>query len=155
MEAGWSDCLEVFRGATRLALRDGHLSNGEKRLLVKLAHALRLEEEEPRMVYDSVIGSTSLAVGRKLSVQEKIMVYGQVLEAVLMHTDRSEDELMLVAYLRKAFQISDAEHRAITRSLDRQLEQIIHRNVLQDFRMRLDDTMEKIGGIFDRIGIQI
>tara|TARA_B110000014_G_C19990594_1_gene513068 strand:+ start:146 stop:613 length:468 start_codon:yes stop_codon:yes gene_type:complete len=155
MEAGLSDCLEVFRGATRLALRDGHLSNGEKRLLVKLAHALRLEEEEPRMVYDSVVGDTSLAVGRELGVQEKIMVYGQVLEAVLIHTDRSEDELMLVAYLRKAFQISDAEHRAITRSLDRQLEQIIHRNVLQDFRMRLDDTMEKIGGIFDRIGIQI
>ena len=155
MEAGLSDCLEVCRGATRLALRDGHLSNGEKRLLVKLAHALRLEEEEPRMVYDSVVGDTSLVVGRELSVQEKIMVYGQVLEAVLIHTDRSEDELMLVAYLRKAFQISDAEHRAITRSLDRQLEQIIHRNVLQDFRMRLDDTMEKIGGIFDRIGIQI
>ena len=150
-----SDCLEVFRGATRLALRDGHLSNGEKRLLVKLAHALRLEEDEPRMVYDSVIEDTVLAVGRELSVQEKIMVYGQVLEAVLIHTDRSEDELMIVAYLRKAFQISDAEHRAITRSLDRQLEQIIHRNVLQDFRMRLDDTMEKIGGIFDRIGIQI
>ena len=155
MEAGLSDCLEVFRGATRLALRDGHLSNGEKRLLVKLAHALRLEEEGPRMVYDSVVGDTSLAVGRELGVQEKIMVYGQVLEAVLIHTDRSEDELMLVAYLRKAFQISDAEHRAITRSLDRQLEQIIHRNVLQDFRMLLDDTMEKIGGIFDRIGIQI
>ena len=155
MEAGLSDCLEVFRGATRLALRDGHLSNGEKRLLVKLAHALRLEEDEPRRVYDSIIEDTALAVGRELSVQEKIMVYGQVLEAVLIHTDRSEDELMIVAYLRKAFQISDAEHRAITRSLDRQLEQIIHRNVLQDFRMRLDDTMEKIGGIFDRIGIQI
>ena len=155
MEAGLSDCLEVFHGATRLALRDGHLSNGEKRLLVKLAHALRLEEDEPRMVYDSIIEDTALEVGRELSVQEKIMVYGQVLEAVLIHTDRSEDELMIVAYLRKAFQISDAEHRAITRSLDRQLEQIIHRNVLQDFRMRLDDTMEKIGGIFDRIGIQI
>ena len=155
MEAGLSDCLEVFRGASRLALRDGHLSNGEKRLLVKLAHALRLDEDEPKMVYDSVIGDTSLGPGRKLESQEKVMVYEQVLEAVLIHTDRSEDELMLVAYLRKAFQISDAEHRAITRSLDRQLEQIIHRNVLQDFRMRLDDTMEKIGGIFDRIGIQI
>ena len=150
-----SDCLEVFRGATRLALRDGHLSNGEKRLLVKLAHALRLSEDEPRMVYDSVVGDVSLTTGRELAGQEKMMVYEQVLEAVLIHTDRSEDELMLVAYLRKAFQISDAEHRAITRSLDRQLEQIIHRNVLQDFRMRLDDTMEKIGGIFDRIGIQI
>jgi len=150
-----SDCLEVFRGATKLALRDGHLSNGEKRLLVKLAHALRLSEDEPRMVYDSVVGATNLSAGRELGGQEKMIVYEQVLEAVLIHTDRSEDELMLVAYLRKAFQISDAEHRAITRSLDRQLEQIIHRNVLQDFRMRLDDTMEKIGGIFDRIGIQI
>ena len=155
MEAGLSDCLEVFRGATRLALRDGHLSNGEKRLLVKLAHALRLEEDEPRVVYDSVVKNAGLSAGRELGGQEKMMVYEQVLEAVLIHTDRSEDELMLVAYLRRAFQISDAEHRAITRSLDRQLEQIIHRNVLQDFRMRLDDTMEKIGGIFDRIGIQI
>ena len=155
MEAGLSDCLEVFRGATRLALRDGHLSNGEKRLLVKLAHALRLEEDEPRLVYDSVVKNTGLSAGRELGGQEKMMVYEQVLEAGLIHTDRSEDELMLVAYLRRAFQISDAEHRAITRSLDRQLEQIIHRNVLQDFRMRLDDTMEKIGGIFDRIGIQI
>ena len=156
MEAGIGDCLEVFRGATRLALSDGHLSNGEKRLLVKLAHVLRLEEDEPRMVYDSVIENTEqLMGGRELGDQEKMMVYEQVLEAVLIHTDRSEDELMMVAYLRKAFQISDAEHRAITRSLDRQLEQTIHRNVLQDFRMRLDDTMEKIGGIFDRIGIQI
>ena len=150
-----SDCLEVFRGATRLALRDGHLSNGEKRLLVKLAHALKLKEDEPRMVYDSVVEDNSLSAGRILGDQEKMLVYEQVLEGVLIHTDRSEDELMLVAYLRKAFQISDAEHRAITRSLDRQLEQIIHRNVLQDFRMRLDDTMEKIGGIFDRIGLQI
>ena len=155
MEAGLSDCLEVFRGATRLALRDGHLSNGEKRLLVKLAHALKLKEDEPRMVYDSVVEANSLSAGRILGDQEKMLVYEQVLEGVLIHTDRSEDELMLVAYLRKAFQISDAEHRAITRSLDRQLEQIIHRNVLQDFRMRLDDTMEKIGGIFDRIGLQI
>ena len=138
-----------------MALRDGHLSNGEKRLLVKLAHALRLDEDEPRMVYNSVVGGTELDPGRQSGGQEKMMVYEQVLEAVLIHTDRSEDELMLVAYLRKAFQISDSEHRAITRSLDRQLEQIIHRNVLQDFRMRLDDTMEKIGGIFDRIGIQI
>ena len=84
-----------------------------------------------------------------------ILVYGQVLEAVLIHTDRSDDELTLVAYLRRAFSISDADHRSITRSLDRQLEQTIHRNVLQDFRMRLDDTMDRIGGIFDRLGFQI
>ena len=138
-----------------IALRDGQLSNGEKRLLVKLAHALRLDEEEPRQVYDAVVGNTDPGEGRRISEVEMRLVYEQVLEAVLIHTDRSDDELTLVAYLRRAFSISDAEHRAITRSLDRQLEETIHRNVLQDFRMRLDDTMERISGIFDRLGFQI
>ena len=155
MEAGLSDCRAVFHGATRIALRDGQLSNGEKRLLVKLAHALRLEEEEPKQVYDAVVGGTDPGEGRQISELEMRLVYEQVLEAVLIHTDRSDDELTLVAYLRRAFSISDAEHRAITRSLDRQLEETIHRNVLQDFRMRLDDTMERISGIFDRLGFQI
>ncbi len=155
MEAGLSDCRAVFHGATRIALRDGQLSNGEKRLLVKLAHALRLDEEEPKQVYDAVVGGTDPGEGRQISELEMRLVYEQVLEAVLIHTDRSDDELTLVAYLRRAFSISDTEHRAITRSLDRQLEETIHRNVLQDFRMRLDDTMERISGIIDRLGFQI
>ena len=155
METRLSDCLAVFHGATRIALRDGQLSNGEKRLLVKLAHALKLDEDEPRLVYDAVVENREPGRGRQISDLEMILVYGQVLEAVLIHTDRSDDELTLVAYLRRAFSISDADHRSITRSLDRQLEQTIHRNVLQDFRMRLDDTMDRIGGIFDRLGFQI
>ena len=155
METRLSDCLAVFHGATRIALRDGQLSNGEKRLLVKLAHALKLDEDEPRQVYDAVVENREPGLGRQISGLEMILVYGQVLEAVLLHTDRSDDELTLVAYLRRAFSISDADHRSITRSLDRQLEQTIHRNVLQDFRMRLDDTMDRIGGIFDRLGFKI
>ncbi len=155
METRLSDCLAVFHGATRIALRDGQLSNGEKRLLVKLAHALKLDEDEPRQVYDAVVENREPGRGRQIGDLEMILVYGQVLEAVLIHTDRSDDELTLVAYLRRAFSISDADHRSITRSLDRQLEQTIHRNVLQDFRMRLDDTMDRIGGIFDRLGFQI
>ena len=45
----WSenDRSRVFLNASRLALKDGQLSNGEKRILVKLAHALSLEEGEP------------------------------------------------------------------------------------------------------------
>ena len=155
METRLSDCLAVFHGATRIALRDGQLSNGEKRLLVKLAHALKLDEDDPRQGYDAVLENRSPGQGRQISDLEMILIYGQVLEAVLIHTDRSDDELTLVAYLRRAFSISDADHRSITRSLDRQLEQTIHRNVLQDFRMRLDDTMDRIGGIFDRLGFQI
>ena len=53
----WSedDRSRVFMNASKLALRDGQLSNGEKRILVKLAHALNLEEGEPKKIYDSIL----------------------------------------------------------------------------------------------------
>lgn len=46
----WSenDRSRVFLNASRLALKDGQLSNGEKRILVKLAHALSLEDVSRR-----------------------------------------------------------------------------------------------------------
>ncbi len=48
-----NDRSRVFLNASKLALRDGQLSNGEKRILVKLSHALRLGEEEPKRIYDA------------------------------------------------------------------------------------------------------
>jgi hypothetical protein len=41
MEDSIFDRRVVFRGAVSLALRDGQLSNGEKRLLMKLAYSLK------------------------------------------------------------------------------------------------------------------
>ena len=145
--------LEVFKGAVALALSDGQLSNGEKRLLVKMSHALKLEEEQPKLVYDSVVKGESLEEGDFLSLEETRRVYEQVLEAFLLHTDRSEEELILVAYLRHVFNIDDAEHRAIARVMDRQLEMAVHRTVAEDMRMRLDDSIERIGTIFDEFRI--
>ena len=49
-----SDRCRVFWNAARLALRDGQLSNGEKRILVKLAHALKLDDNEPKMIYEAI-----------------------------------------------------------------------------------------------------
>jgi len=146
--------VAVFRGAVQLALGDGQLSNGEKRLLVKMAHALRLEENDPKRVYDAVVAGEDLATGTVLGLEETRRVYEQVLEAFLLHTDRSEDELILVAYLRHSFAIDDAEHRAIARSMDRQLEHVVHRTVAEEIRMRLDDTLDRIGTIFDEIRLQ-
>ena len=143
----------MFKGAVALALSDGQLSNGEKRLLVKMSHALKLEEEQPKLVYDSVVKGESLEEGDFLSLEETRRVYEQVLEAFLLHTDRSEEELILVAYLRHVFNIDDAEHRAIARVMDRQLEMAVHRTVAEDMRMRLDDSIERIGTIFDEFRI--
>ena len=140
--------LGVFRGAVGLALRDGLLSNGEKRLLVKMAHALRLEEDQPKAAYDAVLAGEEIEAGEYLGLEETRRVYEQVLEAFLLHTDRSEAELILVAYLRHTFNIDDAEHRAIARSMDRQLDQVVHRTVAQDFKIKLDEANLRLADLF-------
>ena len=141
--------LGVFKGVVSLALRDGMLTNGEKRMLVKMAHALRLDEDEPKAVYDAVIFGQDIGYGEELALEETRQVYEQMLEAFLLHTDRSEAEVVLIAYLRHAFGIDDAEHRSIAKSLDQNLEQVVHRTVTEDIRMKLDDSLERIGFIFD------
>ena len=155
-EGVWSedDRARVFLNASRLALRDGQLSNGEKRILVKLAHALRLEEGEPKRIYDAILSGEEEGVsGSQIEKNEMRLVYGQVLEAMLIHTDRSDDVLAQIAYLRKMFLIEDAEHRAIARSLDRQLEEIVHRSFIDEYRMRLNDSVEGLRDILDNVKI--
>lgn len=153
MEGVESNRRKVFWNATRLALRDGQLSNGEKRVLVKLAHAMKLEDDEPEMIYDAVMEDKEPRGGEALDMLEMRLVYGQVLEAMLIHTDRSDDVLAQIAFLRSMFGIDESEHRAIARSLDRQLEDIVHRTFIEEFRMRLKDSVDRMGDIFDNINI--
>ena len=53
----------VFKGAVSLALQDGFLTNGEKRMLVKLSHTLRLcllyTSPSPRDVEESRMPSSA------------------------------------------------------------------------------------------------
>ena len=149
-----SDRRIVFRGVVSLALNDGNLTFGEKRLITKLARALRLENEEPKMIYESIIEGKNIEKGLELTNSEKISTYEQVLETFLIHTNKTDDELKIIAYLRKVFELSDSEHRAILRSLDRQLEEIVHRNVRQNIRYELKETMDRLSEIVDNIRVQ-
>ena len=154
VEESWleDDRSQIFMNASILALKDGQLSNGEKRILVKLAHALRLQEDEPKRIYEAILsGKTEGASGDRLGHSEKILVYGQVLEAMLIHTDRSEEVIAQIAYLRKMFDIEDAEHRAIARSLDRQLEEIVHRSFIDEYRVRLNETGDALRQISSQL----
>ncbi len=144
---------KVFWSATRLALRDGQLSNGEKRVLVKLAHAMDLEDDEPKIIYDAVVEGKEAGGGTLLDKREMRLVYGQVIESMLIHTDRSDDVLAQIANLRSMFRIDESEHRAIARSLDRQLDDIVHRTFAEEFRMRLKDSVERMGEIFDSVNL--
>ena len=145
----------VFWNAARLALKDGHLSNGEKRILVKLSHALKLSEEEPKMVYDCIVDNETPEGGGDLDEREMRLVYEQVLEGMLIHTDRSDPVIAQIAHLRSIFGIEETEHRAITRSLDWQLEEIVHRPFIDEFRERLRDSVQRAGEIFDSVNILV
>ena len=111
-------------------------------------------DEEPKIIYDSIIQGNDIEEGVSLTNSEKISTYEQVLESFLIHTDKTDDELRIIAYLRKVFELSDSEHRAILRSLDRQLEEIVHRNVRQNIRYELKGTMDRLSEIVDNIRVQ-
>jgi hypothetical protein len=149
-----SDRRAVFRGVVSLALHDGNLSFGEKRLITKLAMALRLNDDEPKIIYDSIIEEKILEKGHSLTISEKLSVYEQVLETFLISTNKTDDELRMIAYLRRVFEISDSEHRAILSSLDRQLEDIVHRNVKQNIRFELKEVNKRLSEILESVRIQ-
>ena len=149
-----SDRRAVFRGVVSLALHDGNLSFGEKRLITKLAMALRLNDDEPKIIYDSIIEEKILEKGQSLTISEKLSVYEQVLETFLINTNKTDDELRMIAYLRRVFEISDSEHRAILSSLDRQLEDIVHRNVKQSIRFELKEINKRLSEILESVRIQ-
>ena len=149
-----SDRRAVFRGVVSLALHDGNLSFGEKRLITKLAMALRLDEDEPKMVYDAILEERILEEGHPLTISEQISAYEQVLETFLINTNKTDDELRMIAYLRRVFEISDSEHRSILNSLDRQLEDIVHRNVKQNIRFELKEVNKRLSEILESVRIQ-
>ena len=149
-----SDRRAVFRGVISLALHDGNLTFGEKRLITKLAMVLRLDDDEPKMIYDAVIEEKELdKIEIAMGISEKLSAYEQVLETFLIHTNKTDDELRIIAYLRRAFEISDSEHRAILRSLDRQLEEIVHRNVRENIRYELKEINKRLAEVLDSVRI--
>ena len=149
-----SDRRAVFRGVVSLTLHDGNLSFGEKRLITKLAMALRLDDDEPKMIYDAILEERILEEGHPLTISEQISAYEQVLETFLINTNKTDDELRMIAYLRRVFEISDSEHRAILSSLDRQLEDIVHRNVKQNIRFELKEVNKRLSEILESVRIQ-
>ena len=123
-------------------------------MITKLAMALRLDDDEPKMIYDAILEERILEEGHPLTISEQISAYEQVLETFLINTNKTDDELRMIAYLRRVFEISDSEHRAILSSLDRQLEDIVHRNVKQNIRFELKEVNKRLSEILESVRIQ-
>ena len=138
------DTNAVFKGAVTVALQDGHLDDQEMRILARLSHALRLDEGTPVQLYDDIVESRDSVDGREMVRSEALLVYGQILEAYCTMPEPSPQTALLLAYLRTAFDITEPELRELVRSVDRHLEQVVHRNVAAQLRTKIDDAIELI-----------
>ncbi len=148
------DAVAVFRGATTLALKDGHLDDQEMRILARLSHALRLPEAVPVKIYDDILNEGENDPGRKLSRSEAMIVYGQVLEAYCTISEPTPETALLLSYMRTVFDINETEHREFVRSVDRHLEQVVHRNVAAQLRTTIDDAIELVSNPLQKLRIR-
>ena len=56
-------------------LSDGYLSVDEKRLILKLAELIGLDEQAPLVIYEAVIAGEVIEEGENLSPEEQLNLY--------------------------------------------------------------------------------
>ena len=58
--------ISAFQGVVSIVLRDGEITREEKRLVIKLASLLGLDENDPKRIYDAIVTGEKLDGGRVL-----------------------------------------------------------------------------------------
>ena len=135
-------------------MKDGHLDDQEMRILARLSHALRLAEGLPLKIYDNILEGRDSDPGSEISRSEALMVYGQVLEAYCTISEPTPETALLLSYMRTVFDINETEHREFVRSVDRHLEQVVHRNVAAQLRTTIDDAIELVSDPLQKLRIR-
>ena len=144
--------LDVFRSTTEVMLRDGVLTREEKRLIIKLANALGLSDNEPAMVYNAIREDKNLDPGRDVSFNEQRLVYTRVFEVAIVNASLSKDEFAVLAHLRDQFNINDDDHSRIEADLRDMIRQKTEdENVVEKLLGTLRDSVSLVGSLFDSV----
>ena len=144
--------LDVFRSTTEVMLRDGILTREEKRLIIKLANALGLSDDEPAQVYNAIREDKSLESGREVSHNEQRLVYTRVFEVAIVNASLSKDEFAVLAHLRDEFNINDDDHSRIEADLRDMIRQKSEdENVVDKLLGTLKDSVSLVGSLFDSV----
>lgn len=144
--------LDVFRSTTEVMLRDGVLTREEKRLIIKLANALGLSDNEPAMVYNAIREDKNLDSGRDVSFNEQRLVYTRVFEVAIVNASLSKDEFAVLAHLRDQFNINDDDHSRIEADLRDMIRQKTEdENVVDKLLGTLKDSVSLVGSLFDSV----
>jgi hypothetical protein len=137
------DRIEVFRSTVEVMLEDGVLTREEKRIIIRLAKALGLQDDQPGMVYAAIQRGEALEAGEPLNHHQQREVYGKVVEVALLNASLSRDEFRVLQHLQSLMHISVDEHN---RFLARTEE--IARDRLRDPRA-IERVMETVRDLSD------
>jgi hypothetical protein len=144
--------LDVFRTTTEVMLRDGVLTREEKRLIIKLANALGLSENEPADVYAAIRENKKTGSGREVTPNEQRLVYTRVFEVAIVNASLSKDEFAVLAHLRDQFSIGDDDHTRIEADLRDMIRQKTEdENVVDKLLGTLKDSVSLVGSLFDSV----
>ncbi len=133
-------------------LRDGVLTREEKRLIIKLANALGLSENEPADVYAAIRENKKTGAGREVTPNEQRLVYTRVFEVAIVNASLSKDEFAVLAHLRDQFSIDDEDHTRIEADLRDMIRQKTEdENVVDKLLGTLKDSVSLVGSLFDSV----
>ena len=112
-----SHSLEAFHSTISVMLVDKVLTREEKRLIIKLASALGLNEDEPSQIYQAVRTGQEVKGGEPIDNNKAHEIYTKVFEIAIVNASLSRDEFRVLAHLRDIFKIDDEEHHRIEEEL--------------------------------------
>lgn len=104
------DRLDLFRSTIEVMLADGVLTREEKRLAIRLATALKLEEEQPAQAYAAVEDGAPLPEGQPIDHDEQREAYSKVVAVALLNASLSRDEFRVLEHLQEVMSITPEEH---------------------------------------------
>ena len=131
-------------------LVDKILTREEKRLIIKLASALGLNEDEPSQIYQAIRNDEEVKGGNPIDNNKAHEIYTKVFEIAIVNASLSRDEFRVLAHLRDIFGIDDEEHHRIEEELREIVkEKFEDPNVIDKMLGTLRDSVSLVGDLFD------
>jgi hypothetical protein len=143
--------ISTFQGVVSIVLKDGQITREEKRLVIKLASLLGLDVDIPKRVYDAIVAGKILEGGTEIGKTKCLEVYAGIFQTAYLNASISEDEYLVVAYLRYLFDITDEENELVMNDIHAELEDHVEKNVKQVVEKGFEQAKDIVDGLFNRI----
>ena len=145
----------VFHAVIQVMLDDGELTREEQRLAIKLGTLLFKQsdelQEQPALIYQSVVDGREVEGGRIIGRGERLKIYREMFETAFMNSSLSQDELAAIAMLRSALDIDESEHELLIEIMEKSIEESVEPKLFDKVKEDLASVLDKVGGMFDSI----